>query len=103
MKRTNIMLSDEQHRQLKAYAKKQGKTLGELVRAAVDNTYKKRNMLEERKAVALDAYKEGFISLGKLTESLGVDVISARLYLKEHNIPLRVQERHELSRDAADA
>lgn len=97
------MLSDEQHRQLKAYARKEGKTLGELVRAAVDITYKKRNMLEERKAVAINAYKEGFISLGKLAESLGIDVISARLYLKEHNIPLRTQEKQELSRDAANA
>ncbi|MGB6866887.1 MAG: hypothetical protein WBE11_14455 [Candidatus Aminicenantaceae bacterium] len=34
MKRTNIMPSDEQHNKLKRYAKKEGRTLGGLVREA---------------------------------------------------------------------
>jgi predicted HTH domain antitoxin len=103
MKRTNIMLTDEQHRKLKLYAKKEGRTLGELVRDALDLTYKKKNDIEYRKAIALDAYKEGFISLGKLAEILGVDIVSARLYLKGHGISIRVQELHEIARDAANA
>lgn len=103
MKRTNIMLTDEQHRKLKSYSKKEGRTLGELVREAVDNVYKKKDALDHRKSIALDAYKEGFISLGKLSEILGVDIVSARLYLKEHGIPIRVQELHEIVRDAANA
>lgn len=103
MKRTNIMLTDEQHKKLKSYAKKEGRTLGELVREALDSTYKKKNILEHRKYVALDAYQEGIISLGKLAEILGLDIVSARLYLKEKNIPLKVQDLQEIARDAVNA
>lgn len=103
MKRTNIMLTDEQHRKLKLYAKREGRTLGELVRDALDSTYKKKNDIEHRKTIALEAYKEGFISLGKLAEILGVDIVSARLYLKEQGIPIRVQGPHEIARDTANA
>ncbi len=103
MRRTNIILTDEQHKKLKSYAIKERKTLGELVRDAVDITYKKKNSLEHRKSVAIDAYKEGIISLGKLSEILGVDVVSTRLYLKEHRIPIKVQEPYEIKQDAMNA
>jgi len=39
--------------------------------------------LEHRKTVALEAYKEGLISLGKLSEVLGIDNVSLRLHLKK--------------------
>lgn len=103
MKRTNIILTDEQHKKLKSYAKKKGETLGKLVRDAVDTTYKKKSSLEHRKSLAIDAYKEGLISLGRLSEILGVDVVSARLYLKEHRIPIKVQEPYEIKQDAVNA
>lgn len=103
MKRTNIMLTDEQHRKLKSYSKKEGRTLGELVREAVDNVYKKKDIVDHRKSVALDAYKEGLISLGKLSEILGVDILSARLYLKEQGIPVGGQDKYEIAMDAANA
>lgn len=103
MKRTNIMLTDEQHRNLKLYAKKGKKTLGWLVREAVDTSYKRKNMLEHRKSVALDAYQEGLISLGKLSEILGIDAVSTRLYLREQKIPLKVQKQHEIEQDAVNA
>lgn len=103
MKRTNIMLTDEQHKKLKSYAKKEGRTLGELVREALDSTYKKKDILERRKYVALDAYQEGIISLGKLSEILGLDIVSARYYLKEKNIPLKIQDYQEIARDAVNA
>ena len=103
MKRTNIMLADEQHKKLKSYAKKEGKTLGWLVREAVDAAYKKESSLERRKSIAIDAYEEGFISLGKLSEILGIDPVSTRLYLKEHKIPVKVQESYEIEQDAANA
>jgi predicted HTH domain antitoxin len=103
MKRTNIMLNDEQHKKLKLYAKKEGRTLGELVRVALDTAYMSKDALEERRQVALNAYKEGFISLGKLAEVLGIDPISARNYLKEHGIPVQAQELKEISQDAANA
>ncbi|MBI4698357.1 MAG: UPF0175 family protein [Nitrospirae bacterium] len=103
MKRTNIMLTDEQHMKLKSYAKKGNTTLGGLVREAVDTSYKRKNILEHRKSIALDAYKEGLISLGKLSEILGIDVVSARLYLRANKIALKVQDKHELEQDAVNA
>ncbi|RJQ53121.1 MAG: hypothetical protein C4526_07085 [Nitrospiraceae bacterium] len=103
MKRTNIILTDEQHKKLKTYARKEGKSLGELVRESVDITYKKRSSLEHRKLIAIEAYKEGFISLGKLSEILGIDPESARLYLKEHHISLKIQDLDEIAQDSVNA
>ena len=103
MKRTNIMLSDEQHRRLTSLARKGGRTLGELVREAVDAAYAKRDLLEQRKAAAVVAYREGFISLGKLADALGIDTVTARLYLKERGIALNVQDVPEITSDAANA
>lgn len=103
MKRTNIMLTDEQHKQLKTQAKKEGKTLGELVREALDKTYAKKDRYEQRKFIAIEAYEEGFISIGKLSEILGLDVISTRLYLKDKGIHLKAQELEDIGLDAANA
>ncbi len=103
MKRTNIILTDEQHKKLKSCARKEGKTLGGLVRDALDATYKKKDALEHRKSIAIEAYKEGLISLGKFSEILGVDTVSTRLYLKQHKIPVKVQEPYEIEQDAVNA
>ncbi|MFZ2055488.1 MAG: UPF0175 family protein [Candidatus Aminicenantales bacterium] len=103
MKRTNVMLDDEQHRKLKSYAKKEGATLGRLVRDALDVVYERKDALEKRKQVAMSAYQEGFISLGKLAEVLGLDPVSARKYLKEHSIPVLSQNRTEAGRDSGNA
>ena len=102
MKRTNIMLTDEQHRLLKKCAHKERKTLGELVRNAVDSKYN-IDKIVYRKSVALESYKEGFISIGKLSEILGVDSVSVRLYLKEKGIPLNTQEKEEILQDVVNA
>ncbi len=103
MKRTNILLTEEQHKKLKTYAKKEGKTLGKMVRDAVDQTYKKKDSLEKRKQIAINAYKEGFISLGKLAEVLGLDPISARLYLIEQHITLQQLDLEDISQDVINA
>jgi len=103
MKRTNIMLTENQHKTIKAYARKEGKTLGSMVRDALDVVYKKKDILERRKQTALNAYGEGLISLGKLAEILGLDPVSARLYLRDLGIPLQVQDRSGAVGDAADA
>lgn len=100
MKRTNILLTDGQHKAIKAYAKKEGKTLGRMVREALDVAYRKKDPLEQRRETAIAAYREGFISLGKLAEVLGLDPVSARIYLKESEIPLLVQDLDEARRDA---
>jgi predicted HTH domain antitoxin len=103
MKRTNIMLTENQHKTIKAYARKEGKTLGNMVRDALDVVYKKKDILERRKQTALNAYGEGLISLGKLAEILGLDPVSTWLYLKDLGIPLQVQDRRGVAGDAADA
>lgn len=103
MKRTNIMLSDDQHKKLKRYAQKEGRTLGSLVRDALDVVYKKKDKLEQRRQVAVSAYREGFISLGKLAEVLGLDPVSARNYLNDQGIPIQSQDLQSLAQDAENA
>jgi len=103
MKRTNIMLDEDQHRRLKHYAKKEGRTLGGLVRDALDVVYKKKDALEQRRQVALGAFQEGFISLGKLAEVLGLDPVSARNYLREQGVPIPSPDRKELRKDTENA
>lgn len=103
MKRTNIMLDDDQHRRLKLYAKKEGRTLGGLVRDAIDVVYKRKETLEQRRQVALGAFQEGFISLGKLAEVLGLDPVSTRAYLKELGIALPSLDHIDLKKDTENA
>jgi predicted HTH domain antitoxin len=103
MKRTNIMLSENQHHKLKLCAQKQGRSLGKLVREAIDTAYKKKDPVEERRLIALGAYKEGFISLGKLAEILGLDPVSARFYLKERGLPISGADGEDLAQDASNA
>jgi len=103
MKRTNIMLNDDQHKKLKRYAKREGRTLGGLVRDALDIVYKKKDRLEHRRQVAVGAYSEGFISLGKLAEVLGLDPVSTRNYLKDQGIPIQSQDIQSLAQDTDNA
>jgi predicted HTH domain antitoxin len=103
MKRTNIMLSNDQHKKLKRYAQREGRTLGGLVRDAIDVVYRKKDRLEQRKQVAISAYQEGFISLGKLAEVLGLDPVSTRNYLKEQGIPIQSQDLEGLIQDSENA
>ncbi len=97
------MLGDDQHKKLKRYAKREGRTLGGLVRDALDVVYKKKDRLEHRRQVAVSAYSEGFISLGKLAEVLGLDPVSTRNYLKDNGIPIQSQDLQNLTQDAENA
>jgi len=103
MKRTNIMLDEKQLKTLKKYAQAEGRTMGHLVREAVDRSYNRLDPLEGRRDVALKSYREGFISLGKLAEILGLDPISTRTYLKDRGIRLKAQDASAIDRDAANA
>ncbi|SRR6266702_3049032 len=102
MIRTNVMLTPHQHITLKQMAASMHRTLGELVRDAINSTFT-TDTVERRHQVALDAYREGFISLGKLAQSLGVDPLTARGYLKERGIQQIVQGVDEITTDAANA
>jgi predicted HTH domain antitoxin len=102
MIRTNVMLTPHQHITLKQMATSMHRTLGELVRDAIDSTIT-TDTVERRHQVALAAYREGFISLGKLAQSLGVDPLTAQSYLKERGIQQLVQGEDEIMADAANA
>jgi predicted HTH domain antitoxin len=102
MIRTNVMLTPNQHTTLKQMAASMHRTLGELVRDAIDSTFTV-DIVERRHQVAVAAYREGFISIGKLAQSLGVDPLTARSYLKERGIQQLVQGTDELIADATNA
>jgi predicted HTH domain antitoxin len=71
-----------------------------MVREALDAAYQKKDPLERRRETALASYREGFISLGKLAEVMGLDPVSARVYLKEAGVPLQVQDAADIDGDA---
>lgn len=102
MIRTNVMLTPHQHVTLKLMAASMHRSLGELVRDAIDSTFT-TDTVERRHHVALAAYREGLVSLGKLAQTLGVDPLTARDYLKERGIEQAVQNRDEIMADAANA
>ncbi|HIJ96727.1 MAG TPA: hypothetical protein HPP94_13515 [Desulfuromonadales bacterium] len=102
MIRTNVMLTHHQHITLKQMSASLHSTLGELVRDAIDSSIT-TDTVERRHQVALAAYREGFISMGKLAESLGVDPLTARSYLKERGLLQLVQGADEIMPDAANA
>lgn len=102
MIRTNIMLTPRQHALLKEQSRLNHRTIGELVRDAVDTAFL-QNSVERRRHVALAAYQEGFISLGKLAETLGLDIVSTRHYLRDQGIPLAVQDGEEILADVVNA
>jgi len=53
--------------------------------------------------VALNAYQEGFISLGKLAEVLGLDPVSARKHLRQHGVAVLSQDVKEAELDSGNA
>ncbi len=103
MKRTNVMLTDSQHALLANMARREGRTLGEKIRDAIDKLYVPKDSVDKKREVALLAYQEGFISLGKLSEALGLDPFSARDYLKAKGIKLRTLDKEEIGEDLKNA
>lgn len=103
MKRTNILLTEDQHKTLKRYAMEETKTMGELIREAVDQVYQGKDTLERRRRIALEAYQEGFLSLGRLSEILGLSPVATRKYLHQEKIPLKTQDRDEILKDTTNA
>jgi predicted HTH domain antitoxin len=100
MKRTRILLPDELHQKLRRQAKIRKTSMGTLIRRAVEGTYFAR--LND---LALAAYRNGVISLGKLAELSGTDPSRALELLREKGIkPLFGPESTEEARqDAAVA
>ena len=74
-------------RGLKQVAGRRRVTVGELVRQAVQTCYQTEWLgLTAAQRQALEAYRGGYISLGKLAETLGLPVLKAREWLNERGI-----------------
>ena len=81
MKRTQIQLPDELHRKLLKQAKARKTSMGDLILQAVERLCAPR--LDK---LALAAYRNGLISLGKLAELSGSDPTRALDLLREKGI-----------------
>ena len=69
-------------------AAQRGVSVGTLVRRALVATHQPQILdLSQRQRQAVEAYQGGFISLGRLAETLGLHVLEARAWLAEHQIP----------------
>jgi hypothetical protein len=73
---------------LKLLSKKRSLPVGELVRQAVSRCYQLDTMgLSQKQSLAFAAFQGGYISIGKLSEEMGVTVIETRRWLEEHEVP----------------
>lgn len=81
----HIKIEDDLAAALKRVSTERALSVGELVRQAIRRTYLVGIQgISERQAAALAAFDNGFISLGRLGEELGMDPVSLRLWLHEN-------------------
>lgn len=84
----HIKVKPEIAERLKALSRKRNTSVGELVRQAVLSCYQLELLnLSKKQRQAIDAYRGGYISLGKLSEDMGMTVWEIRNWLAEHDIP----------------
>jgi predicted HTH domain antitoxin len=84
----HIKISPHLSQRLKIYAKKRSVAVGELVREAVASSYQLELAdLNEHQRQAVSAYQGGYISLGKLSEEMGISILQMRRWLADHEIP----------------
>lgn len=75
-------------KRLKALAQARGQSMGELVRRALSSCYQVDMLdLTPAQRQALEAYRGGFVSLGKVSETMGLHPLDMRTWLREHDIP----------------
>jgi len=73
---------------LKELSRKRETSVGELVRQAVVSCYQLELLeLNEKQRRAVEAFQGGYISLGKLAEEMGMNLLNIRKWLREHDIP----------------
>jgi hypothetical protein len=84
----HIKVKAELAKGLKALARKRETSVGELVRQAVISCYQiDMANLSDQQRRAVEAFQGGYISLGKLSEELGMNIWNTRKWLIEHDIP----------------
>jgi hypothetical protein len=72
---------------LRSLARRRKQSVGELVRYAINTCYQPDLLnLTDFQKQALEAYRGGYVSLGKLAERLGLSALEARRWLSEHDI-----------------
>ena len=83
----HIKVSPELATALKALSRKREETVSELVRRAVLSCYQLDIInLNEKQRRAVEAFQGGYISLGKLSEEMGMNILNIRRWLSEHGI-----------------
>ena len=84
----HIKVKPELAKGLKALARKREISVGELVRQAVISCYQiDLANLSNKQRQAVEAFKGGYISQGKLAEEMGMNIWNTRKWLIEHDIP----------------
>jgi predicted HTH domain antitoxin len=84
----HIKVKPEMAKALKELSRKRETSVGDLVRQAVLSCYQLELLdLSERQRRAVEAFQGGYISLGKLAEEMGMNVLTTRKWLNEHDIP----------------
>ena len=97
----HIKVSPEFAGSLKKIASRRGESMGEIVRRAVVSSFQtEMTGLPIHQKQALEAYCGGFISIGRLSEILGKDVMSARKWLNDHDIRQNTAYSREDSENA---
>lgn len=72
---------------LKMLSKKQDLSVGELVRRAILSNYQLDLLnLNVKQKRAVEAFQGGYISIGKLSEEMGMNVWDTQKWLKDHEI-----------------
>ncbi|MCD6397684.1 MAG: hypothetical protein J7L71_09095 [Spirochaetaceae bacterium] len=83
----HVKIAPEIVKNLKYLASVRKQTMGELVRQAISSCYQVDFLeftIEQNRT--LSAYQGGFISIGKLSEAMGMSVLKMRLWMTEHDI-----------------
>jgi len=83
----HIKVKPEIAKGLKLLSKKRETSVGELIRQAVSSCYQLELLdLNQAQKQAIAAFQGGYISLGKLAEEMGMNILDIRIWLEEHNI-----------------
>lgn len=83
----HVKIDHEFNLELKKLANDRSTTVSELIRQALITCYQIDLLgLPDKQKQALEAYRGGFISLGKLSELMGLTVLEMRKWLGEHHI-----------------
>ncbi|HAJ79369.1 MAG TPA: hypothetical protein DCO75_06320 [Fibrobacteres bacterium] len=83
----HIKMKPKTAQDLKLLSKKRAMPVGELIRQAVSQCYQLETIeLAQRQRQALSAYQGGYISIGKLSEEMGMTAIETRRWLEEHEV-----------------